>query len=152
MNDLLTPVQLQQRAPVRKYEEIPLPSPYPKHDPTPVKVKIRNIFGGEWSDLLGCLVDEENNRIPWKRGRLWELLVAFCWVDENNKRVMRDEDILADWWRGTDRAFFEEFLLKVRLFNDFLFGPGLEPARKNSEATAGDDLLPESPPTSDSTA
>jgi len=133
----------------RCYKELTLPPPNPAKHSEPVTVWVRTMFGGEYLDLIDSLTDERGKPIPERHTNMGALMVAFCWVDsQGGKRVLSDEDVLADWWKRKHPAFTTQFISEVRDFNGVGLGAKLEDERKNSPTTTCCDSPTESPPVS----
>jgi len=133
----------------RQYEIVTLPPPHPEQSAEPVEARIRRMFAADWLAFRDSLTDKEGNPIKGRTDRSEELQVAFCWVDDDGKRMLADRDIDCEWWRKCSPAFVVQFIREVRDYN--LTGFELLGAeRKNSSGSTGSDLPTELPPDSES--
>ncbi len=147
---LLTRQHLIDHRPARQYRTITLPPPNQAECDKPVQVRIRNMFAGEWIDLVRSLNDKRGEPIQWRHGHLGELTVAFCWVDENGRRCMADDDIQAAWWKQQEAGFISAFINEVRDFCRIGADASHEDAKKNLPETDTGDCSSESAPDSQS--
>ena len=147
---LLTKQSLIDNRPERQYKTITLPPPNSVQSSESVDVRIRNMFSGEWVELINSLHDKRGEPIGWRHGHLGELTVAFCWVDENGRRVMTDDDIQATWWKRQEAGFVSAFIGAVREFSRIGVEVGHEDAKKNLPEIATDGCFCESASDSES--
>ena len=115
---MLTKDDLIQNEPERRYKVIRLP--HPAGDGQTVEVRVRNFFGAERVAFLNAMYDSKGEPVKFRHDHMGELEVAFCWVDDDGKRCMADEDVNAAWWKRQDAAFIEAFIREVRHHNGFV--------------------------------
>jgi hypothetical protein len=143
---LLTKESLQANKPERVYKEIQLPPPNPSISAEPVTVRIRSMFGSEYLDLIDSTSDANGTPIEFRRKHLGELMVAWCWVDADGKRVLEDADINTAWWRRQHMAFTVDFVAAVRKHNGAGVFDNVDASKKNSEETTDSECSIALPP------
>ena len=124
-----------------------IPSPHPTHtDEDTVTVRLRQMWSGEYFDLMESTISQpsmdkkERREAEWRGEHMGELMVAFCWVDDTDRRCMEDEDLKSDEWKQTSPAFTTAILDAVRNLNaaQAAVHDGLEDELGNSERAAGE--------------
>lgn len=152
MSGLLTFRDMQKVSLDRVYEEFPIPSPHPSHIPGPVVVRLRNMWAGEYFDLMESTLGKEAEQV-WRADHFGELMAAFCWVDDEGNRCLTDDDLKSEEWSHTSPAFQTALLGAVRKVCGEIEQPGTKPLDstvKNSETASGSDYATEQPPALDS--
>jgi hypothetical protein len=125
---LLTRERLEQRR-QRAYKEVNVPDPDPAAAARGEKVtiRLRSMFGGEWVDLIRSLRDNE-----WRDNNYTALVLAFCLVDDQGKRILSDDDINTAWWKTQGKGFMVEAIDAAMEFSGLKQKASVEDERKNS--------------------
>lgn len=148
---LLTKGDLVASKRARKYKTVEVPSFDQDERPGMVTVRLRKMFSAEYIAFRNSLTDDKGEPIPWRANNARQLAAAFCWVDNDGARVIRDEDILEEWWQRTDPAFVSALCYEVEQFNESGWrAASLENERKNLSAAPGSGGSTESAGTSES--
>ena len=130
---LLTRERLEQRR-QRAYREVEVPDPDPAAAARGEKVtiRLRSMFGGEWVDLIRSLRDND-----WRSNHYTQLVLAFCLVDENGKRILQDDDLNAAWWKTQSKGFIVSVIDEAMEFSNLAIEQTSEDSRKNLPETTG---------------
>ena len=132
----------QRRERAYKVVSVPHPDPDKAGQGERVDIKIRAMFGGEWIDLIRSMKGDD-----WRSKNYTQLVLAFCLVGEDNKRILQDADLNAAWWKTQSKGFIIEAVDAAMEFSNLLTDTE-EPA-KNLPGIGGSDNSTESPPDSD---
>lgn len=130
---LLTREQLEQRR-QRAYREVDVPSPDPvaAANGETVTIRLRSMFGGEWVDLIRSLQNNE-----WRSKNYTQLVLAFCLVDEQNKRLLSDEDINSAWWKTQSKGFMLKAIDEAMKLSNLSSDMTVEESAKNLPEIGG---------------
>ena len=141
---LLTRERLEQRR-ERAYREVEVPDPDPgaAGRGEKVTIRLRAMYGGEWVDMVRSVKDNE-----WRSKHYTELVLAFCLVDENGKRILTDDDLNTAWWKTQSKGFLVSAIDEAMDFSGLSTDESAEDSRKNLPETTGCDSSTESPPDS----
>jgi hypothetical protein len=138
---LLTRERLEQRR-QRAYKEVDVPDPDPAAAGRGEKatIRLRAMFGGEWIDLIRSLKDND-----WRQNNYTQLVLAFCLVDEQGKRILTDDDLNTAWWKTQSKGFLIESINAALDFSNLSTELTVEDTRKNLQGIGGSDSSTESP-------
>ena len=125
---LLTRERLEQRR-QRAYQEVEVPDPDPAAAARGEKVtiRLRSMFGGEWIDLIRTSRDND-----WRSTHYTELVLAFCLVDENGKRILQDDDLNTAWWKTQSKGFITAAIDAAMELSGLAMSESVGDSRKNS--------------------
>jgi len=141
---LLTRADLEQKR-ERAYRIVSVPHPDPAKagQGDRVDIRLRSMFGGEWVSMIRSMQGDDKNA-EWRSKNYSQLVLAFCLVDEDGKRILTDDDINAAWWKTQSKGFITEAVNEALKFSNLDAGT-VEDERKNSPTAGGCDNSTESP-------
>lgn len=145
---LLTRKDLEQKRP-RAYTETDVPHPDAAKAAVgeTVTIRLRAMFGGEWIDLIRSLRKANGEPDEFRNRNYTQLVLAFCLVDEEGKRILTDDDLNTSWWKTQSKAFVTSAIDAAMSFSGL--ASDAEDQRKNLPTTGGSDNSTASPPGSD---
>ena len=128
----------------RAYEVVAVPHPDPQLAGQGITedIRLRSMFGSEWLSLVRSVAGD-SKAAEWRNQNYSQLVLAFCLVDENGKRILTDDDLNSAWWKTQSKGFITAAIDAAMSFSG-LRGDGVEDARKNSLEAGGSDSSIES--------
>lgn len=131
MPELLNKDDLNEISTERRYGYIDLPHPSGQGECT---IRIRNIYASEYErQRAASKADEERDKA------FGSLIVAWCWVDKDGKRVLEDKDVMNPKWGKYHPGFIYGAIAAVHKFSGLdTETPAIRDALKNSIPDAGE--------------
>jgi hypothetical protein len=89
------------------------------------------MFSGEWLDLIRSLTNPDGKTNEWRNKHYTQLVLAFCLVDADGKRILTDDDLNTAWWKTQGRGFVIEAVDAAMEFSNLSAKTTVENERKN---------------------
>ena len=141
---ILTRKELEQkRSRAYKTVTVPHPDPAAAGRGETVDIRLRSMGGGEWISLVRSLSKPNGERDQWRNENYTQLVLAFCLVDEDGKRILTDDDLNTAWWKSQSKGFTSAAITAAMEFSG-VDSEAAEDTRKNLPTTPGCDLSTES--------
>jgi hypothetical protein len=125
--------------------EVPHPDPAEAGKGETVTIRLRAMFSGEWLDLIRSLTGPDGKTNEWRNKHYTQLVLAFCLVDADGKRLLTDDDLNTAWWKTQSRGFITQAIDAALDFSGLTTSVAVETERKNSPVTATSDSSIELP-------
>ena len=135
-NDMLTRETLEQKR-ERAYKVFTVPHPEPALAGLgeTEEIRLRSMFGSEWLSLVRSVAGD-SKAAQWRDQNYSQLVLAFCLVDEDGKRILSDDDLNTAWWKTQSKGFLTASIDAAMTFSG-LRGEGVEAERKNLQRVGG---------------
>jgi hypothetical protein len=132
---MLTRADLEQKRD-RAYTVVDVPHPDPARAASGerIDIRLRNMFGGEWISLMRSMHGDSKGA-EWRSENYTQLVLAFCLVDEQGKRILQDDDLNAAWWKSQSKGFVIDAIDAAMRFSNLNSDSSVEGSRKNSLPT-----------------
>ena len=111
--------------------EVPHPDPEAAGRGETVEIRLRAMFSGEWLDLIRSLTNPDGKTNEWRNKHYTQLILAFCLVDADGKRILQDDDLNTAWWKTQSRGFVVEAVDAAMEFSNLSTRTTVETERKN---------------------
>ena len=111
--------------------EVPHPDPEAAGKGETVTIRLRAMFSGEWLDLIRSLNNPDGKTNEWRNKHYTQLVLAFCLVDADGKRILQDDDLNTAWWKTQSRGFVVEAVDAAMEFSNLSTKTTVETERKN---------------------
>ena len=111
--------------------EVPHPDPEAAGKGETVTIRLRAMFSGEWLDLIRSLTNPDGKTNEWRNKHYTQLVLAFCLVDADGKRILQDDDLNTAWWKTQSRGFVTEAVEAAMEFSNLSAKTTVENERKN---------------------
>jgi hypothetical protein len=111
--------------------EVPHPDPAEAGKGETVTIRLRAMFSGEWLDLIRSLTGPDGKTNEWRNKHYTQLILAFCLVDADGKRILQDDDLNTAWWKTQSRGFVVEAVDAAMEFSNLSTRTTVETERKN---------------------
>jgi hypothetical protein len=85
----------------------------------------------------------------WRNDNIGGLVLAFCLVTEDGKRILMDDDLNTAWWRSQSIGFTTDAIDVAMRFSGVRPSTTVEAERKNLPTTGDSSNTTELPPGSD---
>ncbi len=97
------------------YDDIPHPDIAKAKAGETISCRFQSLFSSEYMKLMASATSSSGKPIAWRMSNMSSILVAHCWVDASNNRVMPDDKmVLQDFWKQTSPGFLESMVNAAR--------------------------------------
>lgn len=126
-------------------EAVPHPDPAKAAQGVTEEIRLRNMFAHEWLSLMRSMTKPDGTTDEWRNQNYSALVLAFCLVDENGKRILTDDDLNAHWWKTQSQPFVVQSIEAAMRHSGLRASVTVEDAKKNLPATSGSETSTELP-------